>query len=66
MSAWERLKKYPGQHFAVVGEKLRCNAGSQNLSDKESSIERHTKSTKHEAGLANITRNKAESQSVKE
>ena len=39
---------------------------SENLSDKKSSIERHTKSQKHEAGSADITKNKAESQSIKE
>ena len=44
VSAWERLKEYPGQHFAVVGGKLRCNACSENLSDKKSSFDRHTKS----------------------
>ena len=47
-----------------MGGKLGCNACSENLSDKKSSIE--GKSKKHEAALANITRNKAESQSIKE
>ena len=51
VSAWDRLKENPRQHF---------------LSDEKSSIERHTESKKPEAGLANITRNKAESQSIKE
>ena len=49
----------------MVG-KLRCNASSENLSYKKSSVERHTKSKKHEADLANIARNKTESQSMKE
>ena len=49
-----------------MGGKLRCNACSENLSDKKSSIKRHTKYKKHEAGLANIARNKAESQSINE
>ena len=65
-SAWESLKEYPGQHFAVVGGKLRCNACSKNLSDKKSSLDRHTKSKKHETGLASIRRNKTESQSIAE
>lgn len=54
VSVWERLKEYPGQHFAVGRRK----AGS--------SIDRHTKSKKHETGLASIRRNKTESQSIKE
>ena len=64
--AWEHLKEYPSQHFDVVGGKLRCNGCSKNLSDKKSSIDRHTKSKKHETGLASIRRNKTESQSIKE
>ena len=54
VGAWERLKEYPGQHFAVVGGKLRCNACSENLSDKKSSLDKYTKSKKHETGLASI------------
>ena len=52
VSTWDRLKEYPNQHFAVVKRKLRCNACSEVLSDKKSPIERHTKSKKHEKGLA--------------
>ena len=66
MSAWDRLKEYPMQHFAVVNGKLRCDACSEVLADKKSSIERHTKSKKHEKGLADIQRNKSEQQSIKE
>ena len=43
-----------------VGGKHRYNAYSENLSDKKSSIDMHTKSKKHEAGMANITRKKVE------
>ena len=66
VSTWDRLREYPNQHFAVVKGKLRCNARSEVLSDKKSSIERHTKSKKHEKGLADIERNKSEQQSIKE
>ena len=66
VSAWDRLKEYPKQHFAVVNGKLRCNACSEVLADKKSSIERHTKSKKHEKGLADIERNISEQQSIKE
>ena len=66
VSIWDRLKVYPNQHFAVVKGKLRCNACSEVLSDKKSSIERHTKSKKHEKGLADIERNKSEQHSIKE
>ena len=52
VSTWDRIKEYPNQHFAVVKRKLRCNACSEVLSDKKSSIERHTKSKKREKGLA--------------
>ena len=65
-STWDRLKEYPNQQFAVVKGKLRCNACSEVLSDKKSSIERQTKSKKHEKGLADIERNKSEQQSIKE
>lgn len=50
----------------MVKGKLRCNACSEVLSDKKSSIERHTKSKKHEKGLADIERNKSEQHSIKE
>ena len=66
VSTWDRLKEYPNQRFAVVNGKLRCNACSDILSDKKSSIERHTKSKKHEKGLADVKRNKSEQQSIKE
>lgn len=66
VSTWDRLKEYSKQHFAVVNGKLRCNACSEVLADKKSYIERHTKSKKHEKGLADIERNKSEQQSIKE
>ena len=66
VSTWDRLKEYPNQHFAVVKGKHRCNACSEVLSDKKSSVERHTKSKKHKKGLADIERNKSEQQSIKE
>ena len=66
VSTWDRLKEYPKQHFAVVNGKLRCNACSEVLADKKSYIERHTKSKKHEKGLADIERKKSEQQSIKE
>ena len=46
VSVWVFLKEYPGQHFAVVRGKLRCNACRENLSDKKNAIERNTKSKK--------------------
>lgn len=66
VSAWDRLKEYPRQHLAVVNGKLRCNACSEVLADKKSSIERHMKSMKHKRGLGDIERNKSEQQSIKE
>ncbi len=66
VSIWDHLKEFPKQHFAVVNGKLRCNACNEVLADKKSSIERHTKSKKHEKGLADIERNKSEQQSIKE
>ena len=65
VSTWDRLKEYPNQRFAVVKGKPRCYACSEVLSDKKSSIERHTKSKKHEKGLDDIERNKSEQQSIK-
>lgn len=50
----------------MVKGKFKCKASSEVLSAKKSSIERHTKSKKHEKGLADIERNKSEQQSIKE
>ena len=63
---WDRTKEYPNQHFVVVNGNLRCNACSEVLSDKKSTIERHVKSKKHEKGLTAIGRNKSEQQSIKQ
>ena len=45
--AWDCVKDYPKQHFAVVSGNLRCNACSEILSLKKSSIDKHIKSSKH-------------------
>ena len=52
--AWDRMKGYPKQHFAVVSGSLRCNACSETLSLKKSSIDKHIKSSKHTNGVARI------------
>ena len=65
-SAWDRLKEYPSQHFAVVSGNLRCNACSETISLKKSSIEKHIKSSKHTKGISRIARDKKESQSIME
>ena len=44
--AWDRVKDYPKQHFAVVSGSLHCNACSETLSLKKSSIDKHIKSSK--------------------
>ena len=52
--AWDRLKDFPKQHFAVVEGNLRCNACSEILSLKKSSIEKHVKSRKRLSGVESI------------
>ena len=42
--AWDCVKGYPKQHFAVVSGSLRCNACSETLSLQKSSIDKHIKS----------------------
>ncbi|CAH3036193.1 unnamed protein product, partial [Pocillopora meandrina] len=63
-SAWDRITEYPKHHFAVVNRKLRCNACSEIISEKKSSIEKHIKSKKHEGGLSEIAKSKSESQTI--
>ena len=63
-SAWDRITEYPKHHFAVVNQKLRCNACSEIISEKKSSIEKHIKSKKHERGLSEIAKSKSESQTI--
>lgn len=62
--AWDRLKEYPNEHFTVVSGNLRCNACSETLSLKKSSIGKHIKSSKHSKGISRIVRDKNESQSI--
>ena len=66
MSVWDRIKEYPNQHFCNINGKLRCNACSEMISSKKSSIEKHIKSKKHEKGIADIAKSKAESQTIME
>ena len=63
-SAWDRITEYPKHHFAVVNRKLRCNACSEIISEKKSSIEKRIKSKKHERGLSEIAKSKSESQTI--
>lgn len=64
--AWDRVKEYPNQHFVVVSKKLRCNACSETLSLKKSSIDKHVKSNKHTSGISCIAKDKKESQTIME
>ena len=66
MSVWDRIKEYPNQHFCNKNGKLRCNACSEMISSKKSSIEKHIKFKKHEKGIADIVKSKAESQTIME
>ena len=66
MSVWDRIKEYPNQHFCNINGKPRCNACSEMISSKKSSIEKHVKSKKHEKGIADIAKSKAESQTLME
>ena len=65
-SAWDRIKEYPNQHLCNVNGKLRCNACSEFISNKKSSIDKHVKSKKHEKGLSDIAKNKLDSQTIME
>ena len=62
--AWDRLKDFPKQHFAVVEGNLRCDACSEILSLKKSSVEKHVKSKKHLNGVKSIAKSKKENQSI--
>lgn len=62
--AWDRVKGYPKQHFAVVSGSLRCNACSETLSLKKSSIDKHIRSSKHTNGVDHIAKDKKQSQSI--
>lgn len=63
-SAWDRLKEFTNNHFAVVSQKLRCNACNEMISKKKSSIVKHIESKKHKKGLADIAKNKTENQTI--
>ena len=47
-----------------MGGNLQCNACSETLSLKKSSIGKHIKSSKHSKGISRIVRDKKESQSI--
>ena len=63
-SASDRQREYPNQHFAVVSGRLRCNACSETLALKKSSLDKHIKSNKHTKGISRIMKDKKESQSI--
>ena len=65
-SVWDRIKEYPNQHLCNVNRKLWCNACSEFISNKKSSIDKHVKSKKNEKGLSDIAKNKLESQTIME
>ena len=65
-TAWDRLKDFPNHHFAVVDRRLRCNACSELISLKKSSITKHVASVKHKKGLSDIAKSKSESQTIME
>ena len=62
--AWDHMKDYPKQHFAVVSGNLRCNACSETLSLKQSSIDNHIKSSQHTNGVARIAKDTKQSHSI--
>ena len=63
-TAWDRLKKFPNHHFAAIDRKLRCDACSEELSMKKSSIKKHIESRKHKNGLSDIRKNKSRNQTI--
>ena len=65
-SVWDKVKEFPDQHFASINGKLRCNACSEVVSKKKSSIEKHVKSKKHLNGITSIAKSKKESQTILE
>ena len=62
--AWDRLKEFPKNHFAIVSQKLRGNACNEMISKKKSSIVKHVESKKHKKGLADIAKNKTENHTI--
>lgn len=64
--AWDRVKGYPKQHYAVVSGSWRCNACRETLSLKKSSIDKHIKSSKHTNRVARIAKDKKQSRSIME
>ena len=52
------MKEFLNNHFAIVSQKLRCNACNEIISKNKSSIVKHVKSKKHKKGLADIAKNK--------
>ena len=63
-TAWDRLKEFPNHHFVVIDRKLRCDACSEELSMKKSSIKKHIESRKHKNGLSDIRKNKSHNQTI--
>ncbi|CAB3989077.1 RNA-directed DNA polymerase from transposon BS [Paramuricea clavata] len=63
---WDKLKDFPGQHFVNENGQLRCNACSEIISIKKSSIEKHVQSKKHVNGIASIAKSKKENQTILE
>ena len=63
-TAWDRLKEFPNHHFAVIDRKLRCDACSEELSMKKSSIKKHIESRKHKNGLSDIRKNKSHNHTI--
>ena len=58
------MKDYPKQHFAIVSGNLRCNACNETLSLQKTLIDKPIKSSKHKNGVARITKDKKQSQSI--
>ena len=60
------MKDYPDHYFVMVSRNLGCNACSETLSCKKSSIEKHVKSKKYLTRIFNIGKSIKESQSILE
>ena len=58
------MTEFPNNHFAVVSQKLRCNACNEIICKKKSSIVKHVESKKHKKGLADIAKKKTENQTI--
>ena len=63
-SVQDRIRDNPGQHLECVRGQLRCNACNGILAQKKSSVDRHMKSKKHLAGIARVTADRKESQTI--